>query len=132
LTVDHLDVRIRAMAKPPKSPNTPKINKSAWIRSQSANLSAADVVSKAKEAGIKLTVAQVYTTRSEAKRKGARGLKVAKRGPGRPKAKAEANGGGDLRHKFVSIAVRIGTDEAQRLLDRIVDVQTPTRGSVVH
>jgi hypothetical protein len=120
------------MPKTPKSSTTRKVNKSAWIRGQPGTLSAADVVSKAKDAGIKLTVAQVYTTRSEAKRKGSRPTTAAKRGPGRPKGKIETNGGKDLRHEFVSIAVRIGTDEAQRLLDRIVDVQTPMRGSAAH
>jgi hypothetical protein len=121
------------MPKTPKSATTRKVNKSAWIRGQPGTLSAADVVSKAKDAGIKLTVAQVYTTRSEAKRKGLRPSAAAKRGPGRPKGRIETNGGSkDLRHEFVSIAVRIGTDEAQRLLDRIVDVETPMRGSAAH
>ena len=123
------------MPKKPKASITPKINKSAWIRGQPGTLSAADVVSKAKQAGIKLSVAQVYTTRSEAKRKGTRaaasGAAVAPRGVGRPKAKLDM-AVKDLRHEFVSIAVRIGTDEAQRLLDRIVDVQTPMRGSAAH
>jgi len=39
-------------------------------------------------------------------------------------------GNSDLRHQFISIAVRIGTDEAQRLLDRLVDVETSMGGSV--
>jgi hypothetical protein len=132
LTQDLLDGRIRPMPKKPKNGTSPKVNKSAWIRSQPGTLSAAEVVSKAKQAGIKLSVAQVYTTRSEAKRKGPRAVTAAApaaAGPGRPKTKLETAAGKDLRHEFVSIAVRIGTDEAQRLLDRIVDVQTPMRGS---
>lgn len=111
-----------------RSITTRKVNKSAWIRSQPATMPAADVVSKAKEAGIKLSVAQVYTTRSEAKRKGARGSAAGARVQA-VKSKLEIPNARDLRHQFVSIAVRIGTDEAQRLLDRIVDVQTPMRGS---
>lgn len=71
-------------SKPAKSSNTaasggkPKVNKSAWIRAQPADLSAADVVKKAADAGIKLSTAFVYTARSQ--KKGA-----AKKGPGRPK-----------------------------------------------
>jgi hypothetical protein len=113
-----------------RSPTTRKINKSAWIREQPSTMPAADVVSKAKQAGIKLSIAQVYTTRSEAKRKGAR-LAPAAAAPRVQvkKGKLETVGSKELRSQFVSIAVRIGTDEAQRLLDRIVDVQTPMRGS---
>ncbi|HEX7480657.1 MAG TPA: hypothetical protein VF331_22845 [Polyangiales bacterium] len=47
-----------------------KINKSAWIRSQPASMSAKDVFEKAKAEGIKLSVAQVYTARSSAKKAG--------------------------------------------------------------
>jgi hypothetical protein len=121
------------MPKNSKASTTRKVNKSAWIRSQPSTLSAAEVVGKAKQAGIKLSVAQVYTTRSEAKRKGgSTASSTATRAIGRPKLKIEVGGTKDLRHDFVSIAVRIGTDEAQRLLDRIVDVQTPMRGSAAH
>lgn len=111
----------------------PRVNKSAWIRDQAPNLSAKEVVEKAKGEGIKLSLAQVYTARSTAKRHGdtKRGPAAAsaagaiKRGPGRPKLIGASNG--DLRRQFVALAVRIGTDEAQRLLDRVVDVQTPSR-----
>jgi hypothetical protein len=109
----------------------PRVNKSAWIRDQAPNLSAKEVVEKAKGEGIKLSLAQVYTARSTAKRHGEpkRGpgapAGAVKRGPGRPKLIGPSNG--DLRRQFVALAVRIGTDEAQRLLDRVVDVQTPSR-----
>lgn len=46
-----------------------KLNKSEWIRSQPASLSAKEVVAKAKAEGIALSTAQVYTTRSNANRK---------------------------------------------------------------
>jgi hypothetical protein len=110
----------------------PRVNKSAWIRGQAPNLSAKEVVEKAKGEGIKLSLAQVYTARSTAKRHGDTGKRgpaastgAVKRGPGRPKLLGASNG--DLRRQFVALAVRIGTDEAQRLLDRVVDVQTPNR-----
>jgi hypothetical protein len=113
------------MAKPrKKTPKTrkaaaPRVNKSAWIRAQSSKLSAKDVVSKAKTKGIKLSLAQVYTARST-------GKKTASAAATRePKAAAEATSSQDLRHQFIMLAARLGTDEAQRLLDRLVDVQTP-------
>jgi hypothetical protein len=111
----------------------PRLNKSEWIRSQPPTAPAKDVVAKAKAEGIKLSLAQVYTARSAAKKKAGR---IGK--PGRPKgsgASASASikaiglkprASDDVRHEFVKIAMRIGTDEAQRLLDRIIDVQTPS------
>lgn len=114
--------------KAPAKTKGARVNKSAWIRSQPPSLSAKDVVEKAKGEGITLSLAQVYTARSTAKRqgaarRGAAGSPVAKRGPGRPKA-AGSSISGDLRRQFVTLAVRIGTDEAQRLLDRVIDVET--------
>jgi hypothetical protein len=112
-----------------------RVNKSAWIRNQPPALSAKEVVEKAKGEGITLSLAQVYTARSTAKRSGqgagrrSGGASVAaaaigKRGPGRPKGSGTSQISGDLRRQFVTLAVRIGTDEAQRLLDRVIDVET--------
>jgi hypothetical protein len=56
-------------------------NKSAFVRNLPADLSAKEVVAKAKEAGLTLTEAYVYTIRSASKR----GNDEPKRGPGRPK-----------------------------------------------
>jgi hypothetical protein len=111
---------------------SPRVNKSAWIRSQSPSLSAKDVVEKAKGEGITLSLAQVYTARSTAKRQGepARGgaaavsVTLGKRGPGRPKrGGASVAISDDLQRQFLAIAVRIGTDEAQRLLERVATGQ---------
>ncbi len=48
----------------------------------------------------------------------------------KPKAKPAAVGGTrnaeDPRHLFVNLVMKLGTEEAQHLLDRVVDVQTPT------
>jgi hypothetical protein len=115
-----------------------RVNKSAWIRDQPASQSAKEVVDSAKAKGIKLSLAQVYTARSNAKRQGTlKGkapaqARAANGRRGRKPAAASGTGGvseKDLRHQFVSLAVRIGTDEAQRLLDRLVDVQTPNPGA---
>lgn len=105
-----------------------RVNKSEWIRSQPVTMPAKDVLTKAKSEGIKLSIAQIYTARSAAKKK-------AERKPrGRPKGAAKVATSrsfaskeiDELRHEYVRIAMRIGTDEAQRLLDRIIDVQTPS------
>ena len=120
------------MAKPKKKAatktSTGRVNKSAWIRSQPASLSAKDVVDKAKSEGIALSLAQVYTARSTAKRQqpeSKRSAAVASAPDTRrlPKLGPPPAVSGDLRREFMVLAVRIGSDEAQRLLDRIVDVQ---------
>ncbi len=60
----------RAKKKTAPKSAAAKINKSAWIRSQPASMSAKEVFEKAKSEGIKLSVAQVYTARSSAKKAG--------------------------------------------------------------
>lgn len=95
---------------------TGRMNKSAWIRSQPAALTARDVVDKAKGEGIALSLAQVYMARSTAKRAGS--TRVASPPP--PHERSLKRGKGDLRHQFVVLAMRLGTDEAQRVLDKLV------------
>jgi len=104
-----------------------RVNKSAWIRAQPASLSAKEVVDTAKDEGISISLAQVYTARSTAKRRPDTNVRTkevsAKRKPGRPKAVESRAVSGDVRRQFMLLAVRLGSDEAQRLLDRIADVQ---------
>lgn len=101
-----------------------RVNKSAWIRAQPASLSAKEVVDKAKSDGIKLSLAQVYTARSTAKKRSDAGVQMraagTRRGPGRPRAVSPSAARGDVRQQFLALAVRLGTDEAKRLLDSIV------------
>jgi hypothetical protein len=115
------------MAK--KSTKSKTVNKSAWIRAQPSDAAAAELVKKAKAEGIKLTIAQIYTTRSAAKKAqgtaSKRGAKKAASSPLAKPSKKETETVTDSRHQFVALAMRIGTDEAQRLLDAIIDVQTP-------
>ena len=67
-----------------------KVNKSAWIREQPKSLSAKEVLEKAAKAGIKVTVAQVYTARSSAKKPKGKSLNAK---VGRPKSlRAEVSG----------------------------------------
>jgi hypothetical protein len=103
-----------------------RVNKSAWIRSQASSLSAKEVLDKASSEGITLSLAQVYTARSTAERQptGAKASAPAgKRGPGRPKGSGKVAVSGDLQRQFTGLAIRLGTDEARRLLDRIADVE---------
>jgi hypothetical protein len=46
------------------------VNKSAFVRSLSGSLSAAEVIDRGKAKGIRLSAAQVYTIRANARRKG--------------------------------------------------------------
>lgn len=120
----------KAKKKATSKSNGARVNKSAWIRSQSSSLSAKALVSKAKSQGIKLSLAQIYTARSTAKRQAA-----AKRGNGAGASRSVSRGAArsvgrvtpisnDLRKQFMLLAVRVGIDEAQRLLDSIVDIET--------
>lgn len=106
-----------------KNSTQQRVNKSEWIRSQPVSVPARDVVNLAKKEGITLSLAQVYTARSAAKKQG--GAASVKK-PGRPagiKGKSNGNGLDDIRKEFVRVAMRIGTDQAKELLDRIVDQQ---------
>jgi hypothetical protein len=90
-------------------------NKSAFVRSLPAAMSGADVVKKAKEAGLTISLAYVYGIRSKtnaAKTKGASrdggAATGAPRGPGRPPRAAapSAARGGDLEAAIEAIVVR--------------------------
>lgn len=89
-----------------------KINKSAWIRSQPVSLSAQDVLKKAQQAGITLSLAQVYTARSTANKfKGSSASAPAR--PAQRAARATPTG---LEAEFMSLALRLGTAKAEELL----------------
>src|SRR6185436_12046667 len=64
-----------------------KVNKSAWIRSQPASMTANEVVAKAKGRGIKLSPAFVYVVRANSKSKKNKPA-GARRGPRRPRKNA--------------------------------------------
>jgi hypothetical protein len=102
-------------AMPKKATKTPKstdakINKSAWIRSQPASMSAGDVVEKAKAEGISLTANQVYTTRSNAKT-----AKTSKGGK-----KPTASGGGATAEQLIRrAALLIGIEGLEAVVKKI-------------
>jgi len=119
--------------------NTNRVNKSKWIRSQSLTISAQELVAKAKKEGIQLTAAQVYTARSTAK-KGSittptttdvvveqvqqpATVTVKGRGPGRPPSNGHATAP-DLRQEFIRLVLRIGTDEAAKIVETVTAQQS--------
>jgi hypothetical protein len=69
----------------------PTLNKSAFVRSL-GSMPARDVVAKAKQRGIKLSIAHVYTIRSEANRKARKTAGSAPRRGRPPKAASRSTG----------------------------------------
>jgi hypothetical protein len=83
-------------------------------------MSAKDVVSKAKAAGLTLTENYVYTIRSAAKNKAKKGTG---RGPGRPKGSRAGSisvgSSGSLEKNFVESALELGLGNAEKLLAQL-------------
>jgi hypothetical protein len=94
-----------------------KVNKSAWIRALPTTMAAKDVVDKAKAQGIKLSIAQVYTTRSVAKKKGGvgGGTKRVSAKPARA-SRRSTGGGGDDQLAFRRLVLSIGLPKAEAYL----------------
>jgi hypothetical protein len=65
-----------------------KVNKSAYVRSLPSGMAAKDIVAKAKSEGISLSISQVYTIRTNAKKQGKAPGKGGRRGraAGAPRA----------------------------------------------
>ena len=109
------------------------VNKSAFVRSLPSSLSAADVISRAKQKGIKLSAAQVYTIRANARRKsdvavaprlrgglrgGLRGeLATASRGRGR----RGSGGSSESESAFLQMALELGLVRAEGILGSLRD-----------
>lgn len=101
-------------------PKTKSTNKSAFVRGLPGDMSAKDVVSKAKAAGLTLTENYVYTIRSAAKNKAKKGTG---RGPGRPKGSKAGSisvgSNGSLEKNFVESALELGLGNAEKLLAQL-------------
>ena len=90
------------------------VNKSAFVRSLPSSLSAAEVIEKGKAKGIRLSAAQVYTIRANARRKGpetdtARVLRAATGKGGRSRADGKEA-------EFVAAALDLGLARAEALI----------------
>jgi len=82
-----------------KSSTMKPMNKTAFVRSLPSSMPGAEVVKKAKEAGLKISVGYVYSIRAKthAKRRSsapASAVSPAKRGPGRPRKSSSTDDGG--------------------------------------
>jgi len=101
---------------PKQKSKTP--NKSAFVRNLPGDMSAKDVVAKAKAQGITLTENYVYTIRSAAKNKAKKG--GTGRGPGRPKgSRGGASSSSGSEQSFIEHALDIGLGNAEKLLARL-------------
>ena len=96
-------------SKKKTSKKAAKVNKSEWIRNQSPNLSAAELVTRAGDRGITITVGQVYTARSAAR-------KAEKNGHTRP---TKTKGGNDLDQDFRRIVLSIGINQAESMMSEL-------------
>jgi hypothetical protein len=91
------------------------VNKSAFVRSLPSTLSAAEVIARGKAKGIRLSAAQVYTIRANARRKRP---KLAERPRGNNKAPlTAASVGADSREaEFIAAALDLGLTKAEGLI----------------
>jgi hypothetical protein len=130
-------VSAAASAAPSSAASAAKsVNKSAWVRGLPASMSAADVIAKGKAQGIKLTAAQVYTVRANAKRAGdtapaAANVTVKPKGKPGPKpgskgksssvatAASTTSPAGGHDHHFVNLVLNIGLSKAEALIARL-------------
>ena len=98
-----------------------KVNKSAWIREQSSDLSAKEVVEKAAQLGIELSLAQVYTARSAAKTGGKSASKASSpvKASAAARAKVRMTEPGSPRQEFIRLATRLGTDAMRAMIDEM-------------
>lgn len=117
-----------------RGPRGPRAgSKTAFILSQSLDAPAKDVVEAGAKAGHSFDVKYVYAIRSA--NRGKAGVPaapaagstapVAKRGPGRPRKNAGANGSlsadGSLESQFARMAVDIGVARAEAILRKVRD-----------
>jgi hypothetical protein len=95
------------------------INKSAFVRSLPDSLSAADVISRARERGVKLSAAQVYTIRANARRKADETGSPSERRAGAaqlPGRRARNGSSGESESAFLIMALELGLVRAEGIL----------------
>jgi hypothetical protein len=97
-----------------------KTSKTAFVLSLPSTMSAVDVISKAKEKGMKLTKGYVYEIRSAAKRKARIGVKRARPSLARPSiavlSATKKPNGTSSENAFRRIVVDIGVSRSRALL----------------
>jgi hypothetical protein len=93
------------------------VNKSQFVREQPTSMTAKEVVSKAKDAGITLSEKYVYNIRAKANARRRTGR------PGRPpkagRGRGAASSGGNLEARLIDLALELGIGKAEALLGRL-------------
>lgn len=101
--------------------NSSGINKSAFVRSLPGSMSAAEVIEKGKAKGIKLSAAQVYTIRANARRKRpdkvAITLSAAKSGGAIERKRGRSSGSKEA--EFIATALDLGLARAEALISAL-------------
>lgn len=101
------------------------VNKSAFVRSLPASLSALDVIARARAKGIKLSAAQVYTIRANARRKADSGTLPRLRGTaltlGALRGRRGGGGGSESESAFLQMALELGLVRAESILGSLRD-----------
>jgi hypothetical protein len=100
-----------------KTRRAANINKSAFVRSLPASLSAAAVIDRGKAKGIRLSAAQVYTIRANARRKGDDDVKVPS--GGRSKLRRSGRASEAKEAEFIATALDLGLARAEALIDAL-------------
>lgn len=97
------------------------INKSAFVRSLPGSMSAAEVIERGKAKGIKLSAAQVYTIRANARRrrpdKVAGNLSAAKSGGAGERKRGRSNSTKEA--EFIATALDLGLARAEALITQL-------------
>jgi hypothetical protein len=97
------------------------INKSAFVRSLPGSMSAAEVIEKGKAKGIKLSAAQVYTIRANARRKRpdkvAGTLSASKSGSVGQRKRGRNSGSKEA--EFIATALDLGLARAEALITKL-------------
>jgi hypothetical protein len=90
-----------------------------FVLSFSPSTPASEILRKAKESGLGLSKAYLYTIRASAGTKPTGRAAKAQPMPRAPQGRARANGGGSLESQFVEAAIDLGLARAAELLDRV-------------
>jgi hypothetical protein len=91
------------------------VNKSQFVREQPTTMTAKQVVTKAKDAGITLSEKYVYNIRAKANARRRTGR------PGRPPkaGRPAASSAGGLEGRLIDLALELGLGKAEALLGRL-------------
>ena len=97
------------------------VNKSEFVRSLPGTLSAAEVITRGKSKGIRLSAAQIYTIRANARRKGTNAPAERSSGVTKNVARTTRLGRGDDSREadFISAALDLGLTRAEGLISAL-------------